>query len=31
MSKNQEKAAHFVPKYLAENGYNITPRESNHR
>jgi len=25
MSKHQEKAAHFVPKYLAENGYNITP------
>jgi len=25
MSKNPEKAAHFVPKYLAENGYNITP------
>lgn len=25
MSKNQEKAAHYVPKYLAENGYNITP------
>ncbi len=25
LSKNQEKAAHFVPKYLAENGYNIIP------
>jgi len=25
MSKHSEKAAHFVPKYLAENGYNITP------
>ncbi len=25
MSKNQEKAAHYVPKYLAENGYNIIP------
>ncbi len=25
ISKNQEKAAHFVPKYLAENGYNIIP------
>jgi uncharacterized protein len=25
MSKNQEKAAHYVPKYLAEHGYNITP------
>ena len=25
MSKNQGKAAHYVPKYLAENGYNITP------
>jgi len=25
MSKNQEKAAHFVPKYLLENGYNIIP------
>jgi len=25
MSKHQEKAAHFVPKYLVENGYNITP------
>ena len=25
MSKNQEKAAHFVPKYLSQNGYNIMP------
>jgi len=25
MSKNQEKAAHYVPKYLAQNGYNIMP------
>ena len=25
MSKNQEKAAHYVPKYLSENGYNIIP------
>ena len=25
MSKNEEKAAHYVPKYLAEHGYNITP------
>ena len=25
MSKNQEKAAHYVPKYLSENGYNIMP------
>ena len=25
MSKNQEKAAHYVPKYLAEQGYNILP------
>ena len=25
MSRHPEKAAHFVPKYLAENGYNITP------
>ena len=25
MSKNQEKAAHYVPKYLAEKGYNILP------
>ena len=25
MSKHPEKAAHFVPKYLSENGYDITP------
>ena len=25
MSKNSEKAAHYVPKYLAERGYNIIP------
>lgn len=25
MSKNKEKAAHYVPKYLAEKGYNIMP------
>lgn len=25
MSKNTEKAAHYVPKYLSENGYDITP------
>jgi uncharacterized protein len=25
MSKNPEKAAHYVPKYLAEQGYNIVP------
>jgi len=25
MSKHPEKAAHFVPKYLSENGYNIIP------
>ena len=25
MSKNQDKAAHYVPKYLSENGYNIVP------
>jgi len=25
MSKNQSKAAHYVPKYLSENGYNIMP------
>ena len=25
MSKYNEKAAHFVPKYLLENGYEITP------
>ena len=25
MSKNSYKAAHYVPKYLSENGYDITP------
>jgi len=25
MSKNSEKAAHYVPKYLNDNGYNIMP------
>ncbi len=25
MSKHQEKAAHYVPKYLSQNGYNIIP------
>ncbi|MGC1709615.1 MAG: CoA-binding protein [Nitrosotalea sp.] len=25
MSKNPEKAAHYVPKYLIEQGYNIMP------
>ena len=25
MSKNPEKAAHYVPKYLADNGYNVIP------
>jgi len=25
MSKNQEKPAHFVPKYLIEHGYNVIP------
>ena len=25
MSKNPEKAAHYVPKYLLKNGYNIIP------
>jgi uncharacterized protein len=25
MSKNEEKAGHFVPKYLIEHGYNIIP------
>jgi uncharacterized protein len=25
MSKNEGKAAHYVPKYLSENGYNIMP------
>jgi len=25
MSKNDDKAAHYVPKYLSENGFDITP------
>jgi len=25
MSKNQEKPAHFVPKYLIEHSYNVIP------
>ena len=25
MSKNPSKAAHYVPKYLANNGYDVTP------
>ena len=25
MSKNEEKAGHFVPKYLMRHGYNIIP------
>jgi uncharacterized protein len=25
MSKNVEKAAHYVPKYLIEHGYNVIP------
>ena len=25
MSKNPSKAAHYVPKYLFDNGYDITP------
>ena len=29
MSKHQEKAAHFVPKYLSENGFEIIPINPN--
>ena len=29
MSKNPDKAAHYVPKYLHENGYDITPVHPN--
>ena len=29
MSKNSQKAAHFVPKYLSDNGYDITPVNPN--
>jgi uncharacterized protein len=25
MSKNEEKAAHYVPKYLIDRGYNVIP------
>ena len=25
MSRHSEKASHFVPKYLDENGFNVTP------
>ena len=25
MSKNPSKAAHYVPRYLSENGFDITP------
>jgi predicted CoA-binding protein len=25
MSKNEEKAGHYVPKYLIEHGYNVIP------
>jgi uncharacterized protein len=25
MSKNEQKAGHFVPKYLIQNGYNVIP------
>jgi len=25
MSKNSSKASHYVPKYLSDNGYDITP------
>jgi len=29
ISKNEEKAAHYVPKYLSENGYDIMPVNPN--
>jgi len=29
MSKNSSKAAHYVPKYLFENGYDVTPVNPN--
>ena len=29
MSKHSSKAAHFVPKYLSENGFDITPINPN--
>jgi predicted CoA-binding protein len=25
MSKNEDKAAHYVPKYLIDHGYNVIP------
>jgi predicted CoA-binding protein len=25
MSKNEEKAAHYVPRYLIDHGYNVIP------
>jgi len=30
MSKNPSKAAHYVPKYLFDNGYDITPVNLGH-
>ena len=30
MSKHEEKAAHFVPKYLSENGFDIIPVNPNN-
>ena len=29
MSKHENKAAHFVPKYLLDNGYDVTPVNPN--
>jgi len=29
MSKNPDKAAHYVPKYLHDNGYDVTPVNPN--
>ena len=29
MSKHSSKAAHYVPKYLLDNGYDITPVNPN--
>ncbi len=29
MSKNEEKPAHFVPKYLMDHGYNVIPVNPN--
>ena len=31
MSKNQDKAAHYVPKYLSENGYQYNANKSYNR